>query len=175
MVNKIWRDTLTDALCNIKFGWMQINGNHDKGLEFHLWEGKSILQREEKYCLTDFCYAEINKIPVTNCPFDKVVLLVTLFWLSVVCVMLGYFLCGGTSAFSEYYFYESTLWVQLPIKINRAQFHRAACKQTMLLNKFMLSRNAQDTSHKLNIWNGSLAGNLIMLSIIMQCLAAFCA
>ncbi len=35
----------------------------------------------------------------------------------------------------------------------------------MLLNDFLLSRNDQDTSHKLYMWYASLAGNLILLCL----------
>ena len=45
-------------------------------------------------------------------------------------------------------------------------------KQKMLLNNCLLGRNEQDTSHKLYMWHGSLAGNLILVSIILLCLAA---
>ena len=38
---------------------------------------------------------------------------------------------------------------------------------------FCFSKNEQDTSHNLHMWQGSLAGNLILLSIILLCLATF--
>ncbi len=42
-------------------------------------------------------------------------------------------------------------------------------KQKILLNIFLLSRNDQGTSHKLYTWHGSLAGNPILVSIILLC------
>ena len=36
----------------------------------------------------------------------------------------------------------------------------------------MLSRNEQDTSHKLHMWHSSLADNHILVSIILLCSAA---
>ena len=48
-------------------------------------------------------------------------------------------------------------------------------KQRIVLNMFLLSKNKQDTSHKLYMGFGSLAGNLIPVSIILMCLATFCA
>ncbi len=48
-------------------------------------------------------------------------------------------------------------------------------KQKIMLNNFLLSRNEQDTSHKLYTGHGSLAGNLILVSKILLCLANLCA
>ena len=38
---------------------------------------------------------------------------------------------------------------------------------------FLLSRNQQVTSHKLLLWHGSLAGNIILVSIILLCWVLF--
>ena len=42
------------------------------------------------------------------------------------------------------------------------------------LGNILLSKNKQDTSHIFNSWHGILAGNLILISIIMLCWAIFC-
>ena len=55
------------------------------------------------------------------------------------------------------------------------RFHRAALSQQVLLNNCLLSRNEQDTSHKLYMLHGSLACNLILVSIILFSLATVCA
>ena len=44
----------------------------------------------------------------------------------------------------------------------------------MLLNNFLLNRNEQHTSHKLYLWHGSFAGNLILVSVVLIWLATFC-
>ena len=44
-------------------------------------------------------------------------------------------------------------------------------KQSMLLYIFLLSRNVLDTSHKLYVSHGILAGNLNLVSIVLLCLA----
>ena len=45
-------------------------------------------------------------------------------------------------------------------------------KQKIFLNIFLVSRNEQDTSHKLYLWHGILAGNLFLISVILY---TFCA
>ncbi len=40
-------------------------------------------------------------------------------------------------------------------------------KQTIVLNCFSLSKNKPETSHKCNIWDGILAGNLVLASMIL--------
>ena len=42
-------------------------------------------------------------------------------------------------------------------------------KQKIMLKDFLLSKNEQDTSHKWYIFHGSLADNLILVSIILLC------
>ena len=37
-----------------------------------------------------------------------------------------------------------------------------------MLKSVLLSRTEQDTSHKLYVWHGSLAGNLILVSIALE-------
>ena len=44
-----------------------------------------------------------------------------------------------------------------------------------MLNNVLLSRREQDASHRLYMWHVILAGNLILVSIILLCLATFCA
>ena len=53
--------------------------------------------------------------------------------------------------------------------------YRALLKQKFLLKPKLLSRIEQDTSHKLYMRHGSLAGKLILVSISMLCLATCCA
>ena len=48
-------------------------------------------------------------------------------------------------------------------------------KQKILLDTFQLSRNEQETSHKLYMRQRHLAGYLILVSKMLLCLAAFCA
>ncbi len=43
----------------------------------------------------------------------------------------------------------------------------------MLVTMIMLSKKEQDTSHRWYMWHGLLAGNLILVSIILSCLACF--
>ncbi len=57
---------------------------------------------------------------------------------------------------------------------SRAQFHKLL-KQKFLLNTFLLSKIKQDTSYILYMVNGILAGDLILVSIVLLCLATFCA
>ena len=46
-------------------------------------------------------------------------------------------------------------------------------KQKIFLNNCLLNRNEQNTSQRLYTWNSSLAGNIILLGIILLCLAVF--
>ena len=46
-------------------------------------------------------------------------------------------------------------------------------KQKILLNNFLLSRNEQDTSHKLFMLHSIFAGNPVLISIIWLCLTNF--
>ena len=45
-------------------------------------------------------------------------------------------------------------------------------QRTQLKNS-LISKNEQDTSHKLYLWHGSLAGNLILVSVNVLCLATY--
>ena len=57
-----------------------------------------------------------------------------------------------------------------------AQFGRAAkAENTASRHISAKSRNEQGTSHIFSMQHGSLSGNLILVSIILLCLAAFCA
>ena len=46
---------------------------------------------------------------------------------------------------------------------------------TKILLISLLSRNKQDTIHKLYMWHGSLAGNLTPVTMLLLCLVTFCA
>ena len=56
--------------------------------------------------------------------------------------------------------------VRLPVSAPGASFIELL-KQEILLNNYLLSRNEQDTSYKLYMWHDSLAGNLILVSVIL--------
>ncbi len=47
--------------------------------------------------------------------------------------------------------------------------------ELLKLRKFLLNNKKQDTSYKWYMWNAVLAGNLIMVNILVLCLATFCA
>ena len=53
------------------------------------------------------------------------------------------------------------------------EFHKATFKQKILLKNFLLSKNEQDTSHKLYMWHSGLAGNLILVSTVLLCSVSF--
>ena len=59
--------------------------------------------------------------------------------------------------------------------LSNFSFAQELLKQKTFLNNCLLSRNEQDTNHNLHMWNGCLAGNLILLSIILLCLSTCCA
>ena len=45
----------------------------------------------------------------------------------------------------------------------------------LLKQNRMLIKNKQVTSHKLFMWHGILAGNLVLINIVLLCLATICA
>ena len=57
-----------------------------------------------------------------------------------------------------------------PKTAHRPNFIELLTQKSMHIN-CLLSRNEQDTSHKLYLWHDILASNLILVSIIFMCLA----
>ena len=63
--------------------------------------------------------------------------------------------------------------LSIKFQLTWAQFQHRAASAENLFHNFLLSRNEQDTSHRLYIRNDSLAGNLILVRLILLCLATF--